>query len=95
MKDAEVYTLRRPPKARRCEKLVIDSSNNDYEGISLPHTDVLVVTLAIANHKIHRILVDNGSSANILYKFAFDLMKIDRGSWSLPDTPLWVSLASR
>jgi hypothetical protein len=29
-----------------------------------------VVTLVIANHKIHKILIDTGSSADILYKSA-------------------------
>jgi len=35
--------------------------------------------LAITNHMIHRILINMGSSADILYKTAFELMKIDRG----------------
>jgi hypothetical protein len=58
---------------------VLGFSYDDYAGVSLPHTDALVVTLAIANHKIHWILVDTGSSADILYKSAFELKKIDRG----------------
>jgi hypothetical protein len=36
----------------------------------------LVVTLAIANHNIHRVLVYTGSSTDIIYKSAFDLMGI-------------------
>jgi predicted RNase H-like nuclease (RuvC/YqgF family) len=42
-----------------------------------PQTDALVLSLAIANHKIHRILIDIGSSADILYRSAFEQMKID------------------
>jgi hypothetical protein len=41
----------------------------------MPHDDALVVTLTVANHGIHRILVDNGSSADIL---SFQQMGIDR-----------------
>jgi hypothetical protein len=67
MKDAVICMIQRPPKARKCEKQVISFSDDDYVGISLPHTDPLVVTLAIANHRLHRILVDTGSSADILY----------------------------
>lgn len=85
---ALVYIVRRPSKVRKCVRPVISFSDEDYEGINLPHTDTLVVTLAIANHKIHRILVDTGSSADILYKSAFDLMKIDKGKLVLVRYPL-------
>jgi hypothetical protein len=43
----------------------------------MPHDDALVLTLTVANHVIHRILVDNGSSAEILYLPAFKQMGID------------------
>ena len=39
----------------------------DARGVAMPHDDALVVTLTVANHAIHRILDDNGSSADILY----------------------------
>jgi hypothetical protein len=74
--DFQVFFVERPAKSRRCETLVIGFSDEDYAGVSLPHTDALVVTLAIANHKIHRILVDNGSSADILYQSPSKPMKI-------------------
>lgn len=56
---------------RKYENQVIGFSNEDFAGVSLPHSDALVVTLVIANHNIHRVLVDTGSSADILYKSAF------------------------
>ena len=40
--------------------------------------NALVVTLTVANHTIHRILVDNGSSVDILYWPVFQQMGIDR-----------------
>jgi hypothetical protein len=46
--------------------------------MSLPHIDALVITLTIANHNIHHLLVDNGSSADILYWLAFIYMNISR-----------------
>jgi hypothetical protein len=33
----------------------------------MPYDDALVVTMTVANHTIHRILIDNGSSADTLY----------------------------
>ena len=39
-----------------------------------PHCDALVIKAMIANNNVHRILVDNGSSVDILYVQAFERM---------------------
>jgi hypothetical protein len=77
MMDFEVYSVQEPPKTTKCETQIIGFSDDDYAGVSFLHTDTLVLTLAIANHRIHRILIDTKSSAYILFKTAFELMKID------------------
>ncbi|KAL5541984.1 hypothetical protein UlMin_009694 [Ulmus minor] len=41
-----------------------------------PHTDAIVVTLRIVGRKVFRILVDNGSSADILFKSTFNRMNL-------------------
>jgi hypothetical protein len=46
---------------------IISFSDEDADGVSMPHDDALVVTMTVANHAIHQILVDNGSSAEIIY----------------------------
>jgi hypothetical protein len=69
-------TIERPHKSHRKESMVVGFSDEDYEGISLPHTDAIVVTLQVANHRIHRMFIDNGSSADILYWSAFRNMEI-------------------
>jgi hypothetical protein len=79
LKEFEIYSAQRPPKMRKYEDLLIGFSNEDFAGVSLPHSDALVVTLAIANHKIHRVLIDSRSSADIIYKSAFELMRIGQG----------------
>jgi hypothetical protein len=56
--------------------MVVGFSDDDYAGVSLSHTDALVVTLTIANYQIRRIIVDTGSSADILFKSAFDYMGV-------------------
>jgi hypothetical protein len=43
----------------------------------MPYNDALVVTLMVANHGIHRILVNNESLANILYWPIFKQINID------------------
>ena len=47
--------------------MIIEFLDKDFAGVLQPHTDALVVMLTIANHNVHRILVDNGSSTDILY----------------------------
>jgi hypothetical protein len=76
--DFEVYSVQKPPKSHKYNPLVIGFSDDDYAGVSLPHTDALVVTLMIANYQTRRILVDTGSSADILFKSAFDYMGVPR-----------------
>jgi hypothetical protein len=44
----------------------------------MPHNDALVITIMVANHVIHRILVDNGSSTDILNWPVFKQVGIDR-----------------
>ncbi|XP_021725290.1 uncharacterized protein LOC110692562 [Chenopodium quinoa] len=50
----------------------------DQKGIIYPHDDPLVVTMRIANWEVDRILIDGGSSANIIYISAFNELKLDR-----------------
>jgi len=88
LKEFEIYSVQRPPKMRKYEDLLIGFSNEDFVGVSLPHSDALVVTLAIANHKIHRVLIDTGSSADIIYKSTFELMSIGQGKLVSAKGPL-------
>ena len=43
-----------------------------------PHDDALVVSIQVGDYNMHRVLVDNGSSADILYYPAFQQMRIDK-----------------
>ena len=54
----------------------ITFSNSDLEGCQHPHDDPLVIRTVMANKTIHQVLVDNGSSANIIFVSAFDKMGI-------------------
>ncbi|KAL5538665.1 hypothetical protein UlMin_044967 [Ulmus minor] len=51
-------------------------TENEAHGLWHPHTDAIVVTLRIAGRKVFRILVDNGSSADILFKSTFNRMNL-------------------
>ena len=56
----------------------ITFSDSDLEGCQHPHDDPLVVRAVVANKTVHRVLVDNGSSADIIFASAFDKMGIGR-----------------
>ncbi|XP_077237166.1 uncharacterized protein LOC143878818 [Tasmannia lanceolata] len=43
----------------------------DLDNLILPHDDALVITMLVANWELKKILVDNRSSADILYYHAF------------------------
>ena len=49
----------------------ISFTDEDAERIHHPHDDAIVITLLIADYITRRVLVDNGSSADILYYPAF------------------------
>lgn len=53
-----------------------------------PHHDALVISLYIANCFIKRVLIDNGSSANILFLNALRDMKVDESTITRKSTVL-------
>ena len=49
----------------------------DARGVKQPHNDPLVIMLNTKGFNTKRILVDNGSSADIIYLPAFQQLKLD------------------
>ncbi|GAV79467.1 hypothetical protein CFOL_v3_22932, partial [Cephalotus follicularis] len=70
------------------DEKVITFSEADYGGVRLPHDDPVVVTLLVELFTMKRILIDSGSSTNILYKHAFDQLRIPADQLKLVKTPL-------
>ena len=56
----------------------ITFSDSDLEGCQHPYDDPLVVHAIVANTTVHRVFIDNGSSADIIFASAFDKMGIGR-----------------
>jgi hypothetical protein len=46
---------------------VISFSDSDLRDVQLPHNDPLVVTLRIGNYDVQRVLIDQGSFAEVMY----------------------------
>ncbi|XP_030940190.1 uncharacterized protein LOC115965138 [Quercus lobata] len=66
------------PKMPWIDNPVINFSEDDARRIHHPHDDVLVVSLQIGDYNMHRVLVDNSSSTDILYYPTFQQMRIDK-----------------
>ena len=56
----------------------ITFSDSDLEGFQHPHDDPLVIRAVVANKTVHRVLIDNESSVDIIFASAFDKMDIGR-----------------
>ena len=55
------------PKIAQRESPIIGFLEEDARRLHYPHDDALVVSVWIGDYNVHQILVDNGSSADILY----------------------------
>ena len=56
-----------PKRVRLEQPLVIGFSNQDKIGTIQPHDDALVITLRIGGYDVKRVMVDQGSAAEIMY----------------------------
>ncbi|XP_024018991.1 uncharacterized protein LOC112090900 [Morus notabilis] len=63
-------------KATRYEEAEITFLEADANGVHFPQSDALVMEAMIGNHMVCRILMDNGSSVDILYADCLDKMGI-------------------
>ena len=71
-----VQLSRQSPKTRNQDEQAITFTNEDASRIHHPHDDAIVITLLIADYSTRRVLVDNGSSVDILYYPAFQQMNL-------------------
>ena len=67
---------------------IIGFSEEDARRLHHPHNDALVVSIRVRDYNTHRVLVDNGSSTDILYYPAFQQMRIDRERLIPTNAPL-------
>ncbi|XP_030936073.1 uncharacterized protein LOC115961195 [Quercus lobata] len=70
-----VHTI--PPSKHRRTYQDMSFNEGDAMGVKQPHNDPLVIMLNIEGFNTKRILVDNGSSADIIYLPAFQQLRLD------------------
>nr|XP_023897474.1 uncharacterized protein LOC112009369 [Quercus suber] len=76
------------PKTARRESPIIGFSEEDAQRLHHPHDDAIVVSLRVGDYNLHQVLVDNGSSADILYYPAFQQMRTGREKLVPTNAPL-------
>ena len=76
------------PKIARKESPIIGFSEEDARRLHHPHDDALVVSISVGDYNVHWMLIDNGSSADILYYLAFQQMGIDKTRLIPTNAPL-------
>ncbi|XP_024027557.1 uncharacterized protein LOC112093420 [Morus notabilis] len=79
----------REAKAARYEEAEITFSEADANGVHFPQSNTLVVEAMISNHTVCRILVNNGSSVDILYSGCLDKMGISQARLQNSAQPLY------
>ena len=77
-----------PKKSRMEVQLALTFSNEDKVGTLQPHDDALVVTLRIRQYDVKRVLVDQGSSVEIMYLDLFKGLKMKPEDLACYDSPL-------
>ncbi|KAK3020180.1 hypothetical protein RJ639_046988 [Escallonia herrerae] len=87
----EVYITSQPPnkKLKTVPVAAITFSDEDSKDIQTPHDDPLVIIVRAGNFDIKRVLIDNGSSAEVLFYDAFKKMNIPTDRLRKMDTPLY------
>ena len=63
---------------RGADEQAITFTDEDAGKVHHPHDDAIVITLLIAEYTTRRVLIDNGSSTNILCYPAFQQMRLGR-----------------
>jgi hypothetical protein len=67
--------------------LTFDARDVDLR--SAPHVDAMVINCSVAGWDLHKVLVDNGSQADIIFLHAFDHMAINHSLLKPSDNPLY------
>ena len=76
------------PKMARVDNPIVGFSEEDAQLLHHPHDDALVVSIRVGDYNTHRVLVDNGSSADILYYPTFQQKRIEKEQLVLTNAPL-------
>ncbi|XP_058211502.1 uncharacterized protein LOC131323672 [Rhododendron vialii] len=66
----------------------ITFTSDDLKGVQLSHTDALVVTITIDRSTVQRVLIDQGSSADVMFYSTFQSLGLSPAQFWTTSTPL-------
>ncbi|XP_058180075.1 uncharacterized protein LOC131298613 [Rhododendron vialii] len=69
-------------------KWTISFTERDLEHVQTPHSDALVVTIQIGVHDVKRVLIDQGSSTEVMYYDLFKKLDLPESALQPTDVPL-------
>ncbi|XP_026458527.1 uncharacterized protein LOC113359045 [Papaver somniferum] len=69
-------------------KTKISFSNADLAGVYQPHNDAIVILGLIGMYKVRRVLVDTGSSINVIFSGAYSSMNLSESQVEADDNPI-------
>ena len=72
----------------RVDNPIIEFSEENARRCHHPHDDALVFIIRIGDYNTNQVLIDNGSSADILYYSTFQQMRIDKEQLVPTNAPL-------
>ncbi|XP_019189993.1 PREDICTED: uncharacterized protein LOC109184447 [Ipomoea nil] len=76
------------PREKKLQRESITFTDDDLPDGPLPHRDALVIKLDVNNVVVHRVLVDTGSSVNVMYYDTFVQLGLPRDQLEQVRTPL-------
>ena len=75
-------------KAKRMASPMLGFSNEDKVRTIQPHDDALVITLRIRGYDVRRVLVDQGSSMEVMYPDLYKGLNLKPEDLTAYDSPL-------
>ena len=87
-RDLDVNSIEPDPKRIKEGWDPIIFTEADSHGVDVKPNDALVIGARIGHREVHRILIDNGSSADILSAEVYDQLRLDRKDLQPFPTPL-------
>ncbi|XP_058219796.1 uncharacterized protein LOC131330278 [Rhododendron vialii] len=76
------------PHPQDIPKWTITFTERDLETVQTPHSDALVVTVQIGIHDVKRVLIDQGSSAKVMYYELFKRLDLSESALQPAEVPL-------